>query len=134
IALYLEEKFYPHLLTTISSRRWLLTYGMELVNAKCLNSPEYLFALKASIGKAIEKGMQDGLSAGITHGKEGRVLTDVATYNPSAEVDYVFALQQLQNVNFSLLAELKTNKDVSVEILMTILRLEETLAERLGLS
>ncbi|GJU95713.1 hypothetical protein Tco_1320469 [Tanacetum coccineum] len=85
IALYLEEKFYPHLLTTISS---------------------------PSIGKAIEKGMQDGLSAGITHGKEGRVLTDVATYNPSTE----------------------TNKDASVEILMNILRLEETLAKRLGLS
>ncbi|GJY05644.1 hypothetical protein Tco_0371584 [Tanacetum coccineum] len=134
IALYLEEKFYPHLLTTISSRRWLLTYGMELVNAKCLNSPEYLFALKASIGKAIEKGMQDGLSAGITHGKEGKVLTDVAAYNPSTEVDYVSALQQLQNVNFSLLAELKTNKDASVKILMNILRLEETLAERLGLN
>ncbi|GJQ99961.1 hypothetical protein Tco_0522946 [Tanacetum coccineum] len=107
IALYLEEKIYPHLLTTISS---------------------------PSIGKAIEKGMQDGLSAGITHGKEGRVLTDVATYNPSTKVDYVSALQQLQNVNFSLLAELKTNKDASVEILMNILRLEETLAKRLGLS
>ncbi|GJV88085.1 hypothetical protein Tco_1532023 [Tanacetum coccineum] len=134
MALHLEEKFYPHLLTTISCRRWLLTHGMELAIAKCLNSSEYLSALGAVIGKAIEKGMQDGLSAKITHGKEGRVLIDVAAYNPSAKVDYVSALQQLQNVNFSLLAELKTNKDASVETLMNILRLEETLAERLGLS
>ncbi|GJY03878.1 hypothetical protein Tco_0369818 [Tanacetum coccineum] len=81
--------------------------------------------------KAIEKGMQDGLAAGITHGQEGRVLTDVVAYNPSAEVDYVFALQQLPNVNF-LLAELKSNKDASVETLMNILYLEEVLAERLG--
>nr|GEU36311.1 hypothetical protein [Tanacetum cinerariifolium] len=57
----------------------------------------------AAIGKAIEKGMQDGLSARITHGEEGRVLSDVDAYNPSAEVDYISALQQLQNVNFSLL-------------------------------
>ncbi|GKD04105.1 hypothetical protein Tco_1179079, partial [Tanacetum coccineum] len=128
--LHLEEKFYPHLLTTIFCRRWLLTHGMELAIAKCLNSPEYLSAFGAAIGKAIEKGMQDGLSDGITHGKEGKVLTDVAAYNPSTEVDYVSALQQLQNVNFSLLAELKTNKDASVKILMNILRLEETLAER----
>ncbi|GJY73709.1 hypothetical protein Tco_0478140, partial [Tanacetum coccineum] len=134
MALHLEEKFYPHLLTTIACRRWLLIHGMELAIAKCLNSPEYLSALGAAIGKAIEKGMQDGLSAGITHGKEGRVLTDVTAYNPSAEVDYVSDLQQLQNVNFSLLAELKTNKDASFEILINILRLEETLAERLGLS
>nr|GEX36705.1 nonaspanin [Tanacetum cinerariifolium] len=107
---------------------------MELAIAKCLNSSEYLSALGAAIGKAIEKGMQDGLAAGITHGKEGRVLADVATYNPSAKVDYVSALQQLQSVNFSLLTELKLNKDSSVETLMNIICLEETLAERLDLN
>ncbi|GJS59119.1 RNA-directed DNA polymerase, eukaryota [Tanacetum coccineum] len=95
MALHLDKKFYPHLLTTISGRRWLLTHGMELAVANCLNSPEYLSALGAAIGKAIKKGMQDGLSAGITHGKEGRVLADVAAYNPSAEFDYISALQQL---------------------------------------
>nr|GEV72105.1 hypothetical protein [Tanacetum cinerariifolium] len=95
MTLHLEEKFYPHLLTTISGRRWLLTQGIELAIIKYLNSPEYLSTLGAAIDKAIEKGMQDGLSAGITHGKEGRVLTDVAAYNPSAEADYISALQQL---------------------------------------
>ncbi|GJS98621.1 hypothetical protein Tco_0819791 [Tanacetum coccineum] len=111
MALHLEEKFYPHLLTTISSCRWLLTHGMELAIIKCLNSTGYLSAFGAAIGKAIEKGMQDGLSAGITHGREGRVLIDVAAYNPST-----------------------SNKDASVETLMNVLRLEEALAERLGLN
>ncbi|GJX83279.1 hypothetical protein Tco_0332760 [Tanacetum coccineum] len=134
MTLYLEEKFYPHLLTTISGHRWLLTHGMKLAIVNCLNSPKYLSALGAAIGKAIEKGMQDGLSAGITHGKEGRVLTDVAAHNPSAKVDYISALQQLQNVNFSLLAKLKSNKDASVETVMDILRLEGPLAEKLGLN
>ncbi|GJS77622.1 hypothetical protein Tco_0727503 [Tanacetum coccineum] len=134
MALHLEEKFYPHLLTTISSRRWLLTHGMELATVNCLNSPEYLYTLGAAIGKAIEKGMQDGLSDGITHGKEGRVLTDVAAYNPSAEVDYISTLQQLQNVNLSFLARLKSNKDASVETVMDILHLEGPLAEKLWLN
>ncbi|GJQ95795.1 hypothetical protein Tco_0006934 [Tanacetum coccineum] len=133
MALHLEEKFYPHLLTTISGHRWLLTQGMELAITKCLNSPEYLVALGAAIGMAIEKGMQDGLSARITHGKEGRVLTDVAAYNPFVEVDYIFALQQLQNVNFPLLAELRSNTDASIEAVMNILRLKEPLADKLGL-
>ncbi|GJX33470.1 hypothetical protein Tco_0243325 [Tanacetum coccineum] len=133
MALHLEEKFYPHLLTTISGRRWLLTQGMELTIIKCLNSPQYLFALGAAIGMAIEKGMQDGLSAGITRGKEDRVLTDVSAYNPSAEVDYISGLQQLQNVNFPLLAELKSNKDASIEAVMDILRLEGPLVDKLGL-
>nr|GEY42658.1 hypothetical protein [Tanacetum cinerariifolium] len=91
MALHLEEKFYPHLLTIIFGRRWLLTQGMELAIIKCLNSHEYLSALGAAISKTIKKGMQDGLSAGITHDKEGMVLTDVAAYNPFAEVDFCFA-------------------------------------------
>nr|GFD59132.1 cold-regulated 47 [Tanacetum cinerariifolium] len=81
----------------ISSRRWLLTHGIELDITKCLHSSEYLSALRAAIGKAIEKGMQDRLFAGITHGAKGRVLTDVAAYNPSAEAEYISALQRLQN-------------------------------------
>ncbi|GKA85182.1 gypsy type transposase [Tanacetum coccineum] len=134
MTLHLEERFYPHLLTTVFGRRWLLTHGMELAITKCMQYPEYLSALRVAIGKAIEKGMQDGLSARITHGAKGRALTDVAAYNPFAEANYISALQHLQNVNFSLLAELGSNKDTSVDTLTNILRLEETLAERLGLS
>ncbi|GJS82910.1 hypothetical protein Tco_0749451 [Tanacetum coccineum] len=134
IALHLKEKFYPHLLTTISGRRWLLTHGMKLAIAKCLISTEYLSVLGAAIGKAVEKGMQEGLSAGITHGSEGRKLTDVAAYNPSAEADYLSALQRLQSVNFSFIEELKTNKGASIDTIMNLLRLEDTLAERLGLT
>ncbi|GKG32731.1 hypothetical protein Tco_0430241, partial [Tanacetum coccineum] len=109
MALHLEERFYPHLLTTIAGHRWLLTHDIKLAIAKCLSFPEYLYALGAAIGKAIEKGMQDGLSAGITYSKEGRVLTDVAAYNPSAEADYVSSLEHLQQVNFSLFTELRSN-------------------------
>nr|GEU37750.1 hypothetical protein [Tanacetum cinerariifolium] len=69
-----------------------------------------------------------------THGAEGRKLADVAAYNPSAEADYLSALQRLQNVNFSLIAELKSNKDASVNTIMNLLRLDDTLAERLGLT
>nr|GEV00564.1 hypothetical protein [Tanacetum cinerariifolium] len=134
MALHLEEKFYPHLLTTISGRWWLLTYGMELAVAKCLNSTEYLSVLGSAISKAVEKGMQEGLSAGITHDAEGRQLVDVAAYNPSAKSDYLSALQHLQSVNFSLIAELKSNKDASVDIIMNLLRLDDVLAERLGLT
>ncbi|GKD97412.1 hypothetical protein Tco_1381309, partial [Tanacetum coccineum] len=132
--LHFEERLCPHLLTTIVGRRWLLTYDMKLVVFKCLNSPKYLSALGAAISKAIEKGMQDGLAAGITHGHKGRVLTDVVAFNPSAKDDFNFALQEVQNVNFSLLAELQSNKDASVETIMDLLRLDEALAERLGLN
>ncbi|GJV38243.1 hypothetical protein Tco_1410720 [Tanacetum coccineum] len=102
-------KVLSHLLTTIAGRRWLLTYGMKLAIVKCLHSPEYLSALEAAISRAIKKGMQYGLAAEITYGQKGR------------------------DVNFSLLAELNSNKDASTETLMNIIRLDEPLAERLGL-
>ncbi|GKD32547.1 hypothetical protein Tco_1248056, partial [Tanacetum coccineum] len=38
---------------------WLLTHGLELAIAKCLNSTEYLSSLGAAIGKAAEKGLPD---------------------------------------------------------------------------
>ncbi|GJZ29108.1 hypothetical protein Tco_0573755 [Tanacetum coccineum] len=113
LALHLEERFYPHLLTTISRRRWLLTHGLELVITKCLNSTEYISSLGAGIG---------------------RVLTDVTAYNPSTEADYLSALQRLQSVNFSLISELKSNKDASIDTIMNLLRLEDSLAERLNLA
>nr|GEW24248.1 hypothetical protein [Tanacetum cinerariifolium] len=109
MALHLEEKFYPHILTSIFDRRWLLTQGVDLAITKCLNLPEYLSALREAIGKSIEKGMQDGLSAGITHGNEGRVLTNVAAYNPSTE-------------------------DASIEAILNVLRLEDPFADKLGLN
>ncbi|GKB80657.1 hypothetical protein Tco_0947552 [Tanacetum coccineum] len=133
MALHLEERFYPHLLTTIVERRWLLTHSIKLAIAKCLHSPKYLSALGAAISRAIKKGMQDGLAVGITHGQEGRVFSDVVAFNPSAESDYISALQELQDVNLSLLAELKSNKDANIETLMNVLRLEEPIAERPGL-
>nr|GEY81067.1 hypothetical protein [Tanacetum cinerariifolium] len=100
MALHLEERFYPHLLTTIFRRGWLLTHGLELPVAKCLNSTKYLSTLGAAIGKAVEKGIQDGLSAGLTHA--ARVL--------------------------------KSNKDASIDTIMNLLRLEDSLVEKLGLT
>ncbi|GKB37002.1 hypothetical protein Tco_0881944 [Tanacetum coccineum] len=48
--------------------------------------------------------------------------------------EYPSALMARKSVNFSLLAELKLNKDSSVETIMNILRLEDSVAARLGLS
>ncbi|GJU33357.1 hypothetical protein Tco_1176946 [Tanacetum coccineum] len=98
MACHLEERFYPHLLNTISGRRWLLTHGLKLFLVKCLNSSEYLTALGAAICHAIKKGMQSGLAADIDHGREGRSLADVAAYNPDAKADFNSALQKFSDI------------------------------------
>ncbi|GJT03704.1 hypothetical protein Tco_0838166 [Tanacetum coccineum] len=105
MALHLEEKFYPHLLTTISG--W---------------------------SHAIEKGMQDGLSADIDHEKAGRSLADVVAYNPAAKADYNSAMQRLREVDFPLLAELSSHKDASTADIIDLLCLESLLADAPGMS
>ncbi|GJX37282.1 hypothetical protein Tco_0250585 [Tanacetum coccineum] len=50
MALHLEEKFYPHLLTTISGRRWLLTHGRSLADVVAYNP-----AAKADFNSALQR-------------------------------------------------------------------------------
>ncbi|GJY39046.1 hypothetical protein Tco_0425410 [Tanacetum coccineum] len=77
MALHLEEKFYPHLLTIISDRRWLLTHGLKLVVVKCLNSQEYLSALGAAISRAIEKGCRMDCRPVLTTERQDASTADV---------------------------------------------------------
>ncbi|GJY63010.1 hypothetical protein Tco_0464470 [Tanacetum coccineum] len=96
MALHMDEEFYPRYLTTIAGRRWILSRGLKLVIMKCLQSSEYLSALGGALGCAIDKGMQDGLKAGVDHGKAGRGLDVIAAYDPSAEANFVSAVDALQ--------------------------------------
>ncbi|GJR01661.1 hypothetical protein Tco_0524645 [Tanacetum coccineum] len=57
--MHFQENFHPHLLKAIAGRRWLLTHGMKLLMAKCLNSTEYMEALENAFSRAIEKGIQE---------------------------------------------------------------------------
>ncbi|GJZ92525.1 hypothetical protein Tco_0664590 [Tanacetum coccineum] len=129
-----QENFHPHLLNVIAGRRWLLTHGMKLLMVKCLNSNEYMEALGHAFGRAIEKGMQEGLAAGIEHGQAGRCLTDLEAYIPSAEDDFNSAIRELRDLNFPLLQELSTKKDASTWDIMDLLRLDDAVAETLGMT
>ncbi|GKA34763.1 cytochrome P450 734A1-like protein [Tanacetum coccineum] len=129
-----QESFHPHLLNVVAGRRWLLTHGMKLLMAKCLNSTEYMEALGHAFGRAIEKGMQEGLAAGIEHGQAGRCLTDLEAYIPSAEVDFNSAVRDLRDLNFPLLQELSNKKDASTWDIMDLLRLDDVVAEALSMT
>ncbi|GKA20391.1 hypothetical protein Tco_0700380 [Tanacetum coccineum] len=128
MALYLDEEFYPCFLTTIDGRRWILSHDVKLVIVKCLQSPKYMAALGGAIGRAIDKGMQDRLMAGIKHGKAGRSPNVISAYNPAAEDIYVSAINAL-TMEFPLLAQLESLKDVSMMNIMDLLLLEGPIAE-----
>ncbi|GKF35230.1 hypothetical protein Tco_0108430, partial [Tanacetum coccineum] len=113
----------------VAEPRWFLSYGLKLVILKCLQSPEYLQALGQAISCAVNKGIQDGLKAGINHRKVRRDLSVIEAYDPFAEEKYIDAVNALGAVDFSLLSELESKKDASIVDLMDSLRLEGVLAE-----
>ncbi|GJV08232.1 hypothetical protein Tco_1345888 [Tanacetum coccineum] len=85
-------------------------------------------------GRAIEKGMQDGLVAGIEHGQAGRCLTDLEAYIPSAEVDFNSVIRKLRDLDFPLLRELSNKNDASTWDIMDLLRLDDVVAKALGMT
>ncbi|GKC43480.1 hypothetical protein Tco_1061202 [Tanacetum coccineum] len=95
MAAHLDEEFYPRFLTAISGRRWILTHGLKLIILKCLQSPEYCHALGTAIGFVVNKGIQDGLRAGVDNGKARRDLSLIEAYDPSLEAKYVEAMNAL---------------------------------------
>ncbi|GKF91260.1 hypothetical protein Tco_0274961, partial [Tanacetum coccineum] len=56
------EEFQDNLMGPLRTR-------MKLLVVKCLNSNEYMEALGHAFGRAIEKGMQEGLATEIKHGR-----------------------------------------------------------------
>ncbi|GJU49857.1 hypothetical protein Tco_1219412 [Tanacetum coccineum] len=127
-----QESF--HRTSSRFTGRWLLTHGMKLLMAKCLNSTEYMEALGNAFGRAIEKGMQEGLAARIEHGQAGRCLTNLEAYIPSAKVDFNSVVRDLPGLNFLLLHELSNKKDASTWDVMDLLRLDDVVAEALGMT
>ncbi|GKC50427.1 hypothetical protein Tco_1073172 [Tanacetum coccineum] len=73
--------------------------------------------------------MQDGLAAGIGHGKVRRGLVDVAAYNPSTEANYISVVIALHAVDFLILSQLESQKDASMDDIMGLLHLEGPTAE-----
>nr|GEX73750.1 hypothetical protein [Tanacetum cinerariifolium] len=82
MVVHLDEEFYPHFLTTIAGRRWIISCGFRLAVMKCLQSSKYVAALGTAIGLAIDKGIQTELVTGIDHGKARRGLAEVTAYDP----------------------------------------------------
>ncbi|GJZ61673.1 hypothetical protein Tco_0617810, partial [Tanacetum coccineum] len=101
--------------------------------AKCLQFDEYR-RLWTCFLACIEKGMQEGLAAGIEHGQAGRCLTDLEAYIPSAEVDFNSVVRDLRDLDFRFFAEYPYNKDLPARGMYDFFRLDDAVAEALGMT
>ncbi|GKE90492.1 hypothetical protein Tco_1567967, partial [Tanacetum coccineum] len=77
-----DKELYPHMLTAMAGRRWVMGHGMRLAMMKCAESSEIRQAFADVVSAGLARGMSEGLRYGIEHGKVGHDLVNVEAYDP----------------------------------------------------
>ncbi|GJR66369.1 hypothetical protein Tco_0012434 [Tanacetum coccineum] len=106
-----DEELYPHMLTAITSRRWVIGHGLRLAVMK------------------IAKGMSAGLKHGVEHGKAKLELAAIKPYDPEANTKYVAALHALKALKYPIVDQLEKLKDAPIDLIMESLYLESNSRE-----
>ncbi|GJV71484.1 hypothetical protein Tco_1491479 [Tanacetum coccineum] len=119
-----DEELYPHILTAIAGRRWVIGHGLRLAVMKCGETLELRQAFANVVSAGIVKGMSEGLEHGIEHGKAGRDLKAMEAYYPEAYSKYLKALLELKDLKYPLVDQLEGLKDAPMELIMASLHLE----------
>ncbi|GJS50624.1 hypothetical protein Tco_0623986 [Tanacetum coccineum] len=117
------------MLTAIAGRRWLIGHGLRVAVLKCAESLEVRQAFVDVVSAGLAKGMCEGLQYGIEHEKVGRDLGDVEAYDPEANDKFVKALQDLKDLKYPIIDQLKRLKDSPLDLIMASLHLESDTGE-----
>nr|GEY53624.1 transposase (putative), gypsy type [Tanacetum cinerariifolium] len=54
-----DEELYPHMLTAIAGRRWVIGHGLRLAMMKCAESLEMRHAFADVVSAGVAKGLKD---------------------------------------------------------------------------
>nr|GFA41826.1 transposase (putative), gypsy type [Tanacetum cinerariifolium] len=119
-----DEELYPHMLTAIAGRRWVIGHGLHLAMMKCAESLEMRQAFADVVSAGVAKGMSEGLKHGVEHGRTQLELESIEAYDPEAEAKFAAALQSLKDLKFPLLDQLEGLKDAPMDVIMAALYLE----------
>ncbi|GKA60141.1 hypothetical protein Tco_0759454 [Tanacetum coccineum] len=124
-----DEELYPHMLTAIISRQWMIRHGLRLAVMKCAKSMELRQAFADVVTTGIAKGLSDGLRDGVEHGKAGLDLASLEGHDPEANEKFTAALQALKDLKYPLVDDLEQLKDAPIECIMASLHLESDTGE-----
>ncbi|GJV78486.1 hypothetical protein Tco_1510070 [Tanacetum coccineum] len=124
-----DEELYPHMLTAIAGRRWVIGHFLHLAVMKCMESTYLRQAFANIVSAGIAKGMSEGLKHGVEHEKVQLDLEVIKAYDPEANTKYVAALHALKDVKYPLIDHLEKLKDAPIDLIMTSLHLESDVGE-----
>nr|GEU92344.1 transposase (putative), gypsy type [Tanacetum cinerariifolium] len=119
-----DEELYPHMLTAIAGRMWVIGHGLHLAMMKCAESLEMRQAFADVVSARVAKGMSEGLKHGVEHGHAQLMVESLEAYDPEAEAKFTAALQSLKDLKYPLLDQLEGLKDAPIDVIMSALYLE----------
>ncbi|GJU48062.1 hypothetical protein Tco_1217617 [Tanacetum coccineum] len=124
-----NDELYPHMLTVIAGRRWVIRHGLRLAIMKCAESTELRHAFADVVSIRIMKGMSKGLKYRVEHGEAKLYLAAIEAYDHEAEAKYIAALTALMDLKYYLIDQLEKLRDAPIDLLMASLHLESDSGE-----
>nr|GEX48773.1 transposase (putative), gypsy type [Tanacetum cinerariifolium] len=124
-----NEELYPHMLTAIAGRRWVIEHGLGLAVMKCAASTKLRQVFADVVSDRIAKGMSEGLKHGVEHGKAKVDLATIKAYDHEADTKYVAVLHELKDLKYPLVDQLEKLKDAPIDVIMVSLLLESDSGE-----
>nr|GEY88404.1 transposase (putative), gypsy type [Tanacetum cinerariifolium] len=119
-----DEELYPHMLTAITGRRWVIGHGLHLAVMKCGESIELRQVFADVMSAGIAKGMSEGLKYGVEYGKANLSLESIEAYDPEAKAKYIAALHALKDLKYPIVDQLESLKDAPMDVIMASLHLD----------
>ncbi|GJW95902.1 hypothetical protein Tco_0175574 [Tanacetum coccineum] len=119
-----DEELYPHMLTAIAGRRWVIGHGSRLAIMKCAESIELRQAFADVVFTGIVKGISEGFKYRVEHGEAKLDLAAIEAYDPEAKAKYVAAFTALGDLKYPLVDQLEKLRDAPIDLLMASLHLE----------
>nr|GEZ86294.1 hypothetical protein [Tanacetum cinerariifolium] len=111
-----DEELYPHMLTAIAGRRWVIGHGLRLAFMKCGELIKLRHVFTDVVSARIVKGMSEGLKYEVEHGKANLSLEAIEAYEPEAETKYVAALHALKDLKYPMVDQLESLKDALIDV------------------
>ncbi|GKA28256.1 hypothetical protein Tco_0714424 [Tanacetum coccineum] len=124
-----DEELYPHMLTAIAGRRWVVRHGLRLAVMKCAESIELRQTFANVVTARITKGMSEGLEYGVKQGEAKLDLTTIEAYDLKDDDKYVTALHSLKDLKYPLIDQLEKLRDAPLDLILASLHLESDTGE-----
>ncbi|GKD40646.1 hypothetical protein Tco_1260853 [Tanacetum coccineum] len=92
-----DEELYPHMLTAIAGRRWMIGHCLRLAVMKWAELMELRQTFADVVTAGIIKGLSEGLRDGVEHGKAGLDVASLEGHDPKADEKFTAAHNHITN-------------------------------------